>query len=242
MLTVEFFGPSGSGKSYLRKKIISKYFKDYKIYDYKSINLNLKHQNFFVKFYFQFIKSELIQKTKKILNIKNLRISFLGFFFKNYQKIIEHEELSKQNAKQFKVIEELIKNSSFDQKRKIDFLRWLKEEMIGNKKAKNFHGSKSILIDSEGLIQRLFIYCYRKKNKKKLIKKYLDNIRLPDILIFFQDIKFEKKINKNISKKEIKKIYLLTLEFLKKKKILLLDAKQGLDYLQKNIYKKLLKY
>ena len=241
MLTVEFFGPSGSGKSYLRKKIISNYFKDYKIYDYKGINLNLKHQNFFVKFYFQFIKSKIIQKTKKILNIRYLKISFLGFFFENYQKTLKNEKLSKQYFKQFKIIEELINNSSFSPKRKVDFLRWSKEEIIGSKEAKNFHDSKSILIDSEGLVQRLFIYCYKKKNKKKLIKKYLNNIRLPDILIFFQNIKVEKKINKNISKKEVKKIYILTLEFLKKKKILLLNAENGLDYLQKNIYKKLLR-
>ena len=60
-------------------------------------------------------------------------------------------------------------------------------------------------------------------------------------MIFFQDIKVEKKLNKDISKKEIKKIYLLTLKFLKKKKILLLDAEQDLDNLQKHIYKKLKK-
>ena len=37
-------------------------------------------------------------------------------------------------------------------------------------------------------------------------------------------------------------IYLLTLNFLKQKKILLLNSEQGIDNLQKNIYKKLKEY
>ena len=49
------------------------------------------------------------------------------------------------------------------------------------------------------LIQRLFIYCYRKSNKKELIKKYLNTIKLPDILIYIKDIKIEKKINSELT-------------------------------------------
>mgnify|MGYP001325138191 CR=1 FL=1 len=40
MVIIEFFGPSGSGKSYFKKKLIKKYFYSSKTYDYKSINLN----------------------------------------------------------------------------------------------------------------------------------------------------------------------------------------------------------
>jgi adenylate kinase family enzyme len=242
MFIIEFFGPSGSGKSYLRKRLISKYLKEYAAYDYKSINLNLKSQSFFVRIYFKCIKSNFIQLIKNTLKIKNLKISFLGIFFNNYKKKIEDQKLNKNNYKKFRLVENLIKKSSFSSKKKIDFLRWSKEEIIGNELARNNKNYKSVLIDSEGLIQRLFIYCYRKSNKKELIKKYLNTIKLPDILIYIKDIKIEKKINKNIDKNEIKTIYSLTLKFLKQKKILLLNSKQGIYYLQKNILKKIKKH
>ena len=41
-----------------------------------------------------------------------------------------------------------------------------KEEIAGSNFAKNSKMKNAILIESEGLIQRLFIYCF-KKNKKK---------------------------------------------------------------------------
>ena len=242
MLIVEFFGPSGSGKSYLRKKMISKYFKNYKVYDYKSINLNLKKQNFLVKIYFNLIKSSFVLKIKKIFKIENLQISFLSFFFKNYNKTIKQNTFRNKNVKQLIIIEDLIKKSSFDYREKMNFSRWAKEEIIGNEHARNNKNIKSILIDSEGLIQRLFVYCYKKKNKKELIKRYLNNINLPNVLIHFRNIRIKKKTAKNIDKNEIIMIYLLTLNFLKQKKILLLNSEQGVDNLQKNIYKKLKEY
>ena len=60
MFIIEFFGPSGSGKSYLRKRLINKYFKEYTAYDYKSINLNLKNQNFFVRIFPKFLSESTL--------------------------------------------------------------------------------------------------------------------------------------------------------------------------------------
>ena len=233
MLIIEFFGPSGSGKSHFRNKIIKKNFKNFKVYDYKSINLNLKNQSYFVKFYFQLIKSNIVNKIKTSLNINHLRVNFLNFFFRNYKKTIAEKKLNKKNLKRFKVIQNLINNSSFNKKKKINFIRWSKEEMVGYQEARRNKEKNSILIDSEGLIQRLFIYCYKKKNKKKIIKEYLDNINLPEILIFFKKTIVHKKINKNIDKNEIKNTFLFTIQYLKKKKILLLDSNQGIDLLEK---------
>ena len=59
MFIIEFFGPSGSGKSYLRKRLINKYFKEYTAYDYKSINLNLKNQNFLSEYILSVLKVTL---------------------------------------------------------------------------------------------------------------------------------------------------------------------------------------
>ena len=89
------------------------------------------------------------------------------------------------------------------------FYKWAKEEIAGSNFAKNSRMKNAILIESEGLIQRLFIYCFKKKNKKKIIKSYLNTIFLPEILIIFQKfmfIKIELKINQKEINKTIKTI------------------------------------
>ena len=88
---------------------------------------------------------------------------------------------------------------------------------------------QKILIDSEGLIQRLFIYCYKKKEKKKIIKKYLDLIELPKIIVFFNKKIVNKKNTIRIEKNEEEKIFKLTLLELKKKNILIIDSKLGVN-------------
>ena len=86
--------------------------------------------------------------------------------------------------------------------------------------------NKEILIDSEGLIQRLLLYCYKKKHKNKIIDDYLSLIKLPKILVYFdKNFKFKKKLNLN--QKELKTIYNKVLNILKKKKKLILIEKNG---------------
>ena len=241
MLIIEFFGPSGSGKTFFKNKFLKKYFKSYKIYNYKNINYILNSENFFIKLYFNFIKSKFIKETKKILKINTTQIKLLNYFFKNYQNKFSTNNLKSNEINKLKYISKLIYNSNFNNSEKKNFIRWSKEEILGYNLAKGYKRSDSLLIDSEGLLQRLFIYCYKKKNKKKIIKQYLDIVDLPDILIFFNKIQYKKKINVNISKKEIKVIYLLTLNYLKKKKILLLNSEQNMDIIYKRINHKILK-
>ena len=55
MIVIEFFGLPGTGKSTFKTKLVRNYFKNCKIYDYKSINyLN----NDFTKSYLSIIKNK----------------------------------------------------------------------------------------------------------------------------------------------------------------------------------------
>ena len=93
----------------------------------------------------------------------------------------------------------------------------------------------AILIESEGLIQRLFIYCFKKKNKKKIIKSYLNTIFLPKILIIFKKVYVNKKNRIKIDKKEINEtIKIIELE-LKKRKILIIKSSEKIEETYKKI-------
>ena len=235
MLIIEFLGPPGSGKTYFKKKLISKYFKFFKVFDYRSINLQEDKKNFFIKIYFYLIKNIFIKKIKEIFGLKNFKINFLSYFFKQYNqntnKLINH----RKNLDKYRKIRNLINQSNFTISEKKLFLKWAKEEIAGSNFAKNSKVKDAILIESEGLIQRLFIYCFKKKNKKKIIKSYLNTIFLPDILIIFKKTYVQKKNRIKINKKEINKtIKIIELE-LKKRKILIIKSSNKIEEIYKKI-------
>ena len=108
------------------------------------------------------------------------------------------------------------------------FLNWSKEELLANEIAMKNKNNKQILIDSEGLIQRLFIYCYKKKNKRLIIKKYLSFINLPDLVVVF-DKSYTKKNNVlKLEKNEINLIYNEVIKILKQKKVMILESNKGI--------------
>tara|TARA_Y100000590_G_scaffold446552_1_gene580443 strand:+ start:16280 stop:16999 length:720 start_codon:yes stop_codon:yes gene_type:complete len=235
MNTIEFFGPSGSGKTYLRNKLILKYFKEKKIYDYKSVNYNFSKNSGFVKIYFLLLKSKFIKKLKNILQIKKLKNSFLNSFYEKYKKNISTINYKKNEYNNLNKIKKLIENSNFNYNQKQLFLVWANEEFGGSKIAREIKDSNCVLIDSEGLIQRLFLYCYKKKNKPKIIKNYLNLINIPKALIYFKYFRSRKKYFYNFDNNELKNIFFLTLKELKKKKIILIDSNKSLE----KIYDKL---
>ena len=192
MVIIEFFGPSGSGKSYFKKKLIKKYFYSSKTYDYKSINLNYNNRNYFVKIYFFLIKNVFVKKIKYFFNIKNFRSFFLSFFFKKYLHNIYSYKYDKEDSEKFRVIKSLIINSNFKKFQKKLFLRWAHEELIGSKLAREIKHINNILIDSEGLIQRLFIYCYKKKIKQKLLKNIFIQLTSQMLLFYSKNLEFQK--------------------------------------------------
>ena len=226
MIIIEFFGPSGFGKSYFKNKL-KNYF-SFKILDYKSLYNLISDRNIFLKIFYRFIKLKQIQKIKNIHIINKIKKVFYGLI---KIKTIETKKSIKSNYRLNRkkiLIKKLIQDSNFDISSKKIFENWANEEIYVNHYAKKIEHQK-ILIDSEGLIQRLFIYCYKKKDKKKIIKKYLNTIELPQILVFFEKRKKNKENKLKIKKNEEKIIFTLTMSELRKKNVLIINSKIGIN-------------
>ena len=226
MFIIEFLGPSGFGKSYFKNKL-KNYF-SFKILDYKSLYNLISDRNIFLKIFYRFIKLKQIQKIKNIHIINKIKKVFYGLI---KIKTIETKKSIKSNYRLNRkkiLIKKLIQDSNFDISSKKIFENWANEEIYVNHYAKKIKHQK-ILIDSEGLIQRLFIYCYKKKDKKKIIKKYLNTIELPQILVFFEKRKKNKENKLKIKKNEEKIIFTLTMSELRKKNVLIINTKIGIN-------------
>ena len=237
MIIIECFGPSGSGKSYFKKRLIKNF--RFRILDYKSIYNLISDRSVFEKLFYSFIKLTFLQKIKNIVFIKQIKKIFFGFI---KVKEIEYKKIDRTKnklRKKIKFIKQLILNSKFTNSKKKIFENWANEELHVNSYSKKRVLRQKILIDSEGLIQRLFIYCYKKKEKRKIIKKYLDLIELPKIVIFFNKKLINKKNTIKIEKNEEKKIFRLTLLELKKRNILIINSNIGVHEAYLIIKKKL---
>lgn len=233
MLLVESFGPSGSGKSYFKNKLIKKF--SFKVFDYKSLYNLIGDRSFFFKLFYNFIKSSYLQKIKNTYLIRLIKKKKFRLIKFEYGKSIKKGSLL---YKKYKSIKNLIQKSEFSNKKKKTIKNWASEEIYANHYAKKIDYQK-LLLDSEGLIQRLFIYCYKKKNKEQVIKEYLDMIELPQLIIIFEKKIINKKNAFIIEKNEEEKIFKLTLSELKKRKILIVNSKIGVNKSYLKIKKKL---
>ena len=237
MIIIEFFGPSGSGKSYFKKKLVKNF--RFRILDYKSVYNLTSDRNIFIKLFYSFIKLPYLQKIKENFIISRIKKIFFGLI---ETKKIDHKKIAHVENKLNKkiiFIKKLIQNSEFTGNQQKIFENWANEELHVNYYAKNKIKKQKLLIDSEGLIQRLFIYCYKKKEKKRIIRKYLDLIEIPKIIIIFNKKVVDKKNEINIGKSEEKKIFKLTLLELKIRNILIIDSIIGVNEAYSIIKKKL---
>ena len=236
MIIIEFLGLPGSGKTFLKKKLISKYFSSFNIYDYRTLYFKFKEKNILIKIYFFLIKSNFFKKLKKYFKIKTKQNSYLNFFFQKYSSNVQtifNKNLKYKN--QLKNIKYLIQNSNFNDHNKKTFLRWAQEELSSFNLAKSFNKKKGIIIESEGLIQRLLIYCNKKKNKKKIINGYLNTINLPDILIIFKKNFKKKSYDFKLNRNDMKKTLIIIEQELKKRRIITLSSDIGVDKIYHSI-------
>ena len=232
MVIIEFFGLPNTGKTTFKINLTKNYFKSFKIFDYKSIVYSEK--NLIYRIYFNIIKNKKIKKIKNLIYKKKINFNLL---FKKHNQDINQKIFNKKLDKKIFKIKKFIDQCKFENNNKETFWRWAKEEMLANEIAlKRKKNNKEILIDSEGLIQRLFIYCYKKKNKRKIINDYLSLINLPKILIFFNK-KYLIKNKFNLNYDELNNIYLKVLDVLKSKKIYLLDGGEDILTIRKKIKK-----
>lgn len=237
MKQIEFFGVSNSGKSYLVNYLIKKNLYKKEIYSYKGVIYKFlinEEKNILKKIILKYYLLYKFHKTKKnyytsshLFKNKNTKTNLLNFsifkkfIFDIYWKNIQKVFLKSKNNELKKLVFKFIKNSNFSDNNKNIFRRWFIEEMAAKYLIKKNFLKIKYVIDSEGFVQRLFIYTYKKKNKSKLINDYLKLCFLPD-KIFYTSLKrykiksfFNSEFNLDFD--EQKKIYFKVLKTLKKK-------------------------
>lgn len=252
MNKVEFFGISGSGKTFFKTNIESK-LKEKKIitYSYKQAIEEFLPYNerntlnyLLLKVFFFFRKNNHKNFTLKNnipstnIHKKTLFQGLKKFFFKIYEQNLDNIFKKNKEKKFSRITLDLIRKSNFSKKNKLIFIRWFKEEIVANYLINKNLNKGEFIIDSEGFIQRLFIYLYKKKNKKQIANLYLRYCPMPSLLIVMEKKMIKKKVfsNKefNMDYKELLKIYEISLKILNRNKKLKIIYKKNfkLSYLQ----------
>ncbi len=194
--SIELFGISATGKSYIRQKIIKKLSKNgYEIYGTREIII--RHID-------EFINLNIYQKIKifyfRILLFLNIKTSLWN---SDLNKICN--KFSKKYKKKFKKFEKLKSyifiNNDIPQVKHYDI--WFNELLIANllfEKISKIHKNK-IFFPDEGFAQKIFILAYITNNfNKKKIHKYLQIIYRNRTLINVSS--FFKEINKRMLKRK----------------------------------------
>lgn len=233
---IEFFGISNTGKSHI-KFLIKKKLKRKNVYSYKEILtefLYKEEKNFFqrviLKYYLKYKKKHLhsskyIFFNKKKLTEKKRSYSYLVIIkrlvYNIYERNINKIFLKSGNQKFTKIVLNLINNSNFNDSNKNIFKRWLYEEITALYLSEKYLSKNEIVIDSEGFIQRLFIYTYKKKKKRNIIITYLKFCPFPHKLLITSPKRFKIKLFENnefnLDLKEQYQTYNETLKIIKKK-------------------------
>ena len=232
-LSIEFLGSPGSGKSYYYDKLVEKLTK-------KKINL-YDFQNLFLDYYPGKLSFNQILKFKTKKNLTNSSNYFIKYLNKIFDQIISfdneinHILKSKKNNFFLKSYFELL----YSNKNKHNFLsqkllKWLRNEISGISIFNKLNKKNLILINSEGINQRLSRLNYFNSKIKKIKKLNYRNFE-SDIIIFVDTNikKCKERINKrnniNYSEKELNKfktacknIYLIS----KKKKFVIRNKKR----------------
>ena len=184
------------------KRLILKYYLKYK----RQHNYNSKYI---------ISNKKLIKKNKFRFNFPFIKEYVYDIYESNIKKIF----LKKKSTKFVKIVLGLIQNSNFNQNNKNVFTRWLFEEIAALHLTKKYVNKDDLVIDSEGFIQRIFIYSYKKKRKQDIINKYLKFCPLPNKLFVTSSKRFKLKIYENtefnMEIREQKLIYKLTLKIVK---------------------------
>lgn len=231
-LSIEFLGNPGSGKSYYCDKLVERLSKKkVLLYDFKNLFLNYYPEKLSLS---QIIKF----KTKKNLtNSSNYFIKYLNRIFDqiiSFDNEINHILKNKKNKIFLKNYFKLLhSNKNVHNFLSLKLLKWLRNEISGISIFNKLNKKNLILINSEGINQRLSRLNYFNSKIKKI--KNLNYKNFESDIIIFVDTNIKKsieRINKRndtiYSKKELNKfktacknIYLIS----KKKKFLIRNAR-----------------
>lgn len=244
--SIELFGISGSGKTFIRKKIREKLaFNGYEVLDSREIII--KNIKFFVKTNF----------------VENFQIRYFNFLLKfNIRTTLWNKSLDaivnkylKKRKKKFNLFMIKVKKL-FNEKdlTKFNYYNiWIKELVVGTILSYDLidFDKKIIFFPDEGFVQKIFFLNFiNKKKKELLIKNFLNQKIFCDLIV---NIKTEKKIIKKInqirirtkngwilSESEINKMFLLEKKIKKKllSKIKVLKNYKKIDYQINNLLNK----
>lgn len=204
MSVIEFVGMPCSGKTTLynklKKQLLKKniYCKNYTSlfynYSHKIINLSI-YEHFclyigniiYKKYQGNFLSIKSDKKNNQFFSIKNIKKkikNLISFKVENIKdKIIDN--FNNKEKKIYKLLKKKVKNTPINFYQKKILLSRVKEEIIGIHIYKKLKLNNLIILNDEGLIQR--ILSSFKKVKKKTIMKDLSELRNyhnPDLLLF----------------------------------------------------------
>jgi len=237
-LSIEFLGNPGSGKSYYCDKLVERLTKKkILLYDFKNLFLNCYPEKLSLS---QIIKFKI---KKNLVNSSNYFIKYLNRIFDqiiSFDNEVNHILKNKKNKIFLKNYFELLhSNKNVHNFLSQKLLKWLRSEISGISIFNKLDKKNLILINSEGINQRLSRLNYFNSKIKKIKKLNYRNFE-SDIIIFV-DTNIKKsieRINKrddtsmflhsSYSKKELNKyktacknIYLIS----KKKKFLIRNTR-----------------
>ena len=181
-LSIEFLGNPGSGKSYYCDKLVERLTKKkILLYDFKNLFLNCYPEKLSLS---QIIKFKI---KKNLVNSSNYFIKYLNRIFDqiiSFDNEINHILKNKKNKIFLKNYFELLhsnKNVHNFLSRKL--LKWLRSEISGISIFNKLDKKNLILINSEGINQRLSRLNYFNSKIKKIKKLNYRNFE-SDIIIF----------------------------------------------------------
>ena len=203
-LSIEFLGNPGSGKSYYCDKLVERLTKKkILLYDFKNLFLNCYPEKLSLS---QIIKFKI---KKNLVNSSNYFIKYLNRIFDqiiSFDNEINHILKNKKNKIFLKNYFELLhsnKNVHNFLSRKL--LKWLRSEISGISIFNKLDKKNLILINSEGINQRLSRLNYFNSKIKKIKKLNYRNFE-SDIIIFV-DTNIKKSIER-INKRDDASMFL----------------------------------
>lgn len=250
MKSIEFIGPPGSGKSFYNKKICNFLKKKhYTIHNFSSVfydNYPLIYRTSIIKIFLLNIKKQINFKTTKLFKKINFLFDQFYNFENEYINVSQKRLIVNFKKNYFKILEKKEKRIFLINKLK----KWLNQELPSiyiSKKIKS--KKKELMINSEGINQRILRLLLYYKNSDSILEKLSIKNFESDILIFVDTKPKEciKRLNKRNNNKftniEIKKFYNKSkLLFSRSNKIKFkIDGKINHDKLFEKVLKKIIR-
>lgn len=209
MKIIEIIGPPCSGKTYIRTSIKKKLSrKGILVHSYQSLffdyvftekGLSIIDKLTLCYFKFLKLKKERLSITKGKPKKVNSQLRFNNylskFLYKNYFKICKKFTQKKNSKMQNFIFEKIRKNETVNNMGRNVYL-WFIELFAFLYVVKKNIKKNIIIIDDEGIFQKLFVFAEIKFDKK-FIKNYITSIELVDLVVHINSTKKDIQLRSN---------------------------------------------